>query len=135
MTKLIVALSLLGSATAAVLLSLLLATTAHADDEVQPIDFCRDLSLIANQIMTARQQDRPMSEALPEATDRIKNWGDRYGFEMDMNEAEKAAADMVMAAYEETISPVERYKRIEITEFENAVFKECYEAWTSDSEE
>ena len=54
---------------------------------------------------------------------------------MDMDEAEKAAADMVMAAYEETISPGERYKRIEITEFENGVFKECYEAWTSDSEE
>ena len=76
-----------------------------------------------------------MSEMLPKATKRIKDWSDRSGFEMDMDEAEKAAADMVMAAYEETISPVERYKRIEITEFENGVFKECYEAWTSDSEE
>ncbi len=120
---------------ATVLLSLLLATTAHADDEVQPIDFCRGISLIANQIMTSRQQNRPMSEMLPKATNRIKDWSDRYGFEMDMDEAEEAAADMVMAAYEETISLVERYKRIEITEFENAVFKECYEAWTSDSEE
>ena len=83
----------------------------------------------------ARQQNRPMSEALPEATVRIKNWGDRYGFEMDMDEAEEAAADMVMAAYYETISPVDRYKQIATTEFENAVFKECYEESTSDSEE
>ncbi len=120
---------------ATVLLSLLLATTAHADDEVQPIDFCRGISLIANQIMTSRQQNRPMSEMLPKATNRIKDWSDRYGFEMDMDEAEEAAADMVMAAYEEIISPVEKNKRIEITEFENAVFKECYEAAISDTEE
>ncbi len=120
---------------ATVLLSLLLATTAHADDEAQPIDFCRGISLIANQIMTSRQQNRPMSEMLPKATNRIKDWSDRYGFEMDMDEAEEAAADMVMAAYEEIISPVEKHKRIEITEFENAVFKECYEAATSDTEE
>ena len=119
---------------ATVLLSLLLATTAHADDEAQPIDFCRGISLIANQIMTSRQQNRPMSEMLPKATNRIKDWSDRYGFEMDMDEAEEAAADMVMAAYEEIISPVEKNKRIEITEFENAVFKECYEAAISDTE-
>ena len=120
---------------ATVLLSLLLATTAHADDEAQPIDFCRGISLIANQIMTSRQQNRPMSEMLPKATNRIKDWSDRYGFEMDMDEAEEAAADMVMAAYEEIISPVEKNKRIVITEFENGVFKECYEAATSDTEE
>ena len=119
---------------ATVLLSLLLATTAHADDEAQPIDFCRGISFIANQIMTSRQQNRPMSEMLPKATNRIKDWSDRYGFEMDMDEAEEAAADMVMAAYEEIISPVEKNKRIEITEFENAVFKECYEAAISDTE-
>ncbi len=77
--------------TATVLLSLLLATTGHADDDVQPIDFCREISLIANQIMTARQQNRPMSETLPEATDRIKDWSDRYGIETDIEEAEEAA--------------------------------------------
>ena len=85
--------------------------------------------------MTSRQQNRPMSEMLPKATNRIKDWSDRYGFEMDMDEAEEKAADMVMAAYEEIISPVEKNKRIVITEFENGVFKECYEAATSDTEE
>ena len=112
---------------ATVLMSLLLATTAHADDEFGPIDFCRDISLIANQVMAARQQNRPMSETIPKATNRIKDWSDKYGFDMDMHENEEAAADMVMAAYRKMISPVEDYKRLAITDFENVVFQECYE--------
>ena len=118
---------------ATVLMSLLLATTAHADDEFGPIDFCRDISLIANQVMTARQQNRPMSETIPKATNRIKDWSDKYGFDMDMHENEEAAADMVMAAYRKMISPVEDYKRLNITDFENVVFQECYEAAASDN--
>ena len=75
-----------------------------------------------------------MSETLPMAKNRIKSWGDKYGLEMDMGEAEEMAAEMVMTAYEEMISPVEEYKRQWTTEFENAFFKECYEEVTSDSE-
>ncbi len=118
--------------TAAALLSLLLAMTAHAEDELKPVDFCTDLSLVANQVMKARQRDRPMSETLPMAKNRIKSWGDKYGLEMDMDEAEEMAAEMVMAAYEEMIS-TDPFKRQRTTEFENAFFKQCYEEATSDS--
>ena len=119
--------------TAAALLSLLLAMTAHAEDELKPVDFCTDLSLVANQVMKARQQDRPMSETLPMAKNRIKSWGDKYGLEMDMDEAEEMAAEMVMAAYEEMISSGDEFKQQRTTEFENTIFKECYEEATSDS--
>lgn len=118
--------------TAAALLSLLLAMTAHAEDELKPVDFCTDLSLVANQVMKARQKDRPMSETLPMAKNRIKSWGDKYGLEMDIDEAEAIAAEMVMAAYEEMIS-TDPFKKQTTTEFENAFFKQCYEEATSDS--
>ena len=118
--------------TAAALLSLLLAMTAHAEDELKPVDFCTDLSLVANQVMKARQQDRPMSETLPMAKNRIKSWGDKYGLEMDMDEAEQIAAEMVMTAYEKMIS-TDAFKKQTTTEFENAFFKQCYEEATSDS--
>ena len=85
--------------------------------------------------MTARQQDRPMSETLPLATNEIKSWGDKIGIEMDMDVAEEMAAEMVMAAYKEMISPTDEYKRLMTTEFENTIFKGCYEEMTSDSEE
>ena len=120
---------------ATVLLSIMLATTAYADDEVGPIDFCRDVSLIAKEVMTARQQDRSMSETLLIAIDRVKDWADENGLEMDEEEAEEFGSGMVMAAYEESISPVDEYKRQKTTEFENSIFKECYEGVTSDSEE
>ncbi len=118
--------------TAAALLSLLLAMTAHAEDELKPVDFCTDLSLVANQVMKARQRDRPMSETLPMAKNRIKSWGDKYGLEIDMDEAEEMAAEMVMAAYEKMIS-TDAFKKQTTTEFENAFFKQCYEEATSDS--
>lgn len=85
--------------------------------------------------MIARQQDRPMSSTLPETTNQIKKWGDKYGLEMDLGEAEEMAADMVMVAYEETISFGDEFKRQMTTEFENSIFKGCYEETTSDSEE
>jgi hypothetical protein len=111
------------------------ARTAHADDEITMMDVCTGLSLIAEQVMISRQQDRPMSEALPETTDLLKDLGDKYGREEDMLKLEKMAAILVMSAYEETISPVEKYRRMKITAFENANFKACYESWASDSEE
>lgn len=117
---------------ATALMSILLATTVHADDAFGPVDFCRDLSLIANQVMSARQKNKPMSEVIPVVADRLLSWGDKYGIEMDMDKAERTAAEMVITAYQEMIIPVERLQRIEITEFENAIFQECYEEWTSD---
>ncbi len=94
---------------ATALLSLLLVTTTHAGDELQSIEICTDMSLIARQVMIARQQDRPMSSTLPETTNQIKKWGDKYGLEMDLDEAEEMAADMVMAAYEEMISSGDKF--------------------------
>ena len=121
--------------TLAVLSSLLLATTAYADDEVDEIDICREFSLIAKEIMTARQDDKPMSETLPIAIDRFRDWADKYGFEMDMEDAEEFAAEMVMAAYESSPSFGEEHQRRRISEFENSHFGECYKGLTSDSEE
>ena len=76
-----------------------------------------------------------MSETLPLATNEIKSWSDKIGIEMDMDVAEEMAAEMVMAAYKEMISPTDKYKRLMTTEFENTIFKGCYEEMTSDSEE
>ena len=120
---------------ATVLMSIFLATTVHAEDDFAPVAFCTDLSAVAKLVMTARQQDRPMSETLPMATNQIKAWGDKYGLEMGMDKAEETAAEMVMTAYEEMISSSDGYKRERTTEFENAFFKECYEEVTSDSDE
>ena len=118
--------------TATVLLSLFLATTAFADDEVSEIDLCREASLIANQVMTARQQNRPMSETLSKTIDQFKVWGDKYSLEMDMEEAEEGAAAMVMAAYEVMISTNDEFRQDSVIEFENDIFKECYKGLTSE---
>lgn len=116
--------------TATVLLSLFLATTAYADDEVSKIDVCRDFSIIAKEIMTARQKKRPMSESLPIAIDRIEDWAEEYEF--DAEKAEEMAAALVMAAYKSTSYDVEELRRDEIGEFENLHFEECYKGLTSD---
>ena len=117
-----------------VLLLLLLTSTAYAADDASPIDFCTDMSIIAKEIMTARQKDRPMSETLPMAKNLIKSWGEKYGLEIAMGEAEEMAAEMVMAAYKKMIS-TDPFKKETITEFENNIFAECYKGLTSDSEE
>jgi len=119
---------------AIVLMSILLATTALADDDVRPLEFCRDLSLIANQVMIARQRDKPMSETIPIATDRLIQLTKKYGREIELDEAEELAAGMVMDAYRESIEIFDDDKKLEVTEFENDVFKECYEQATSDEE-
>ncbi len=120
---------------ATLILSLLLATTAHADDEVEPFDFCRDISLIAKEVMKARQQDRPMSETLLIAINRFKNLAEENGREMDEEVAEKFGSELVMLAYKENISATDTYKQQKTTEFENAIFKDCYKETTSNSEE
>ncbi len=124
--------------TATVLLSLLLATTAYADDEVSEIDLCKDLSIIAREIMTARQMDKPLSETLPMALDRMGDMVEKYRGEMDsaeMKEMEEMFAPLVMAAYEVPSYGMEGLGRSEISEFENTTFAQCYEGMTSDSDE
>ena len=115
------------------LLSLMLALPAYAVDEVSEIDVCRDFSMIAKDIMTARQKKRPMSETLPIAVDRIEDWVEEYGFEID---SEEMAATLVIAAHENRVFPnssiYEEERREEISEFENYYFEECYKGLTSD---
>ena len=112
-------------------LSIWLVTTAHADDDISAIDICTDFSLVAKMVMTARQQDRPMSETLPLAKNEIKSWSDKYGLEMGMDEVEVIAAETVMAAYKVVIS-TRSFKKVATTEFENNFFKVCYEKTTKD---
>ncbi len=114
------------------LVSLLLAAPAYADDEVSEIDVCRDYSIIAKDIMTARQKNRPMSETLPFARDRIKDWADKIGLEMDLEEAEKNAAILVMDAYDRPVYQVDTLAQGAISDFENVYFEECYTGLTSD---
>lgn len=106
---------------------LLLSTTAHADGGIAKIDICSGLSQVAKQIMAARQQNMPMSEVLPEAIDGFRNWAEKYGLDLDVDFPEKAASEFVMIAYDELIPLDDRHKSGKVTDFENIVFKRCYE--------
>ncbi len=106
---------------------LLVSTTAHADGEATRIEICKDYSHVAKQVMAERQQDIPMSEVLPETVDGLMNWANKYGFDNDVLKVEAAASGLVMAAFEESILPVDSYKAQMVTDFENTAFKECYE--------
>jgi len=119
------------------LVSLLLATVAYADDEASPMGVCKDLSIIAREIMTARQEDKPMSETLPAALKLFRDMADSYEVEWveEAKEAEEGIVELVMAAYDLPSYPVEVLQTREISEFENEVFAECYKGATSDSEE
>jgi len=122
MTKSIVVLLLL--------LSLLLATPAYALDEDSPLDYCKDLSIIAKKIMTARQMDKPMSETLPIAIERFNDFGDKYEIDIDH---EEVAASLVMAAYETPSYSIEGNQQDAISRFENNIFQDCYTGLTSDN--
>jgi len=117
------------------LASLFLALPVIAADEVSEIDICRDFSLVAKDVMTARQKKRPMSATLPIARDRIKAWADKYGRPMEMEEAEEWAAEIVMHAYRRSASDIVELQRNTISDFENFYFQDCYTGMTSDSEE
>ena len=126
--------------TLAVLSSLLLATTAYADDEVDEIDVCREFSLIAKEIMTARQDDKPMSETLPMAIDLFRNLPKRFGVDAESDldgegEFREAATELVMIAYDRPSYDLDELQQTEISNFENGVFSECYKASISDSED
>ena len=120
-----------------ILLAVPLFAIAAADPPIEEpgaLEVCRDLSYIAREVMQYRQKDRPMSEALSKVIGRIKNWAERLGLGMTTQEAEEMAAPMVMEAYAVPISTLP-FQPEAITEFENEIFRGCYEEWTSDSDE
>jgi hypothetical protein len=115
------------------LMSLMLTPQVFADDGFSTIDVCKSFSLIAKDIMVARQKDRPMSETLPFARDRIKKWADKFGFDLEIKEAEQMAAELVMAAYDRPSFDMDGGNAPhEINSFENLHFEECYKGLTSD---
>ncbi len=141
-------------ATVAVLLALLFATTTYGQDEDASlgIEYCRWLSILAKEIMTARQQDKPMSETLPFALDRLRDFPKDIGVDIeelseDLEEEEQAEmhaemlavienyfqemkpiiTQLVMGAYEAPVFTDEKTQRRWISDLENAVFASCYE--------
>ena len=135
----------------AVLLSLLIATTTYGQDEDASlgIELCRWVSILAKEVMTARQKDTPMSETLPFALDRIKDFpndmgilGEELGeeeraemlaeFENSFQEMKPIITQLVMGAYEAPAFTYEEYQRTAISEFENATFASCYQGWEED---
>ncbi len=109
-----------------------LAAPADAADEVSGIDLCRDFSLIAKDVMTARQKKRPMSETLPNAIKLIEDWAKKYGVEMSWKDAEEGAALLVIPADGRAAYPIDSARQDAIRDFENDHFEECYKGLTSD---
>ena len=118
------------------LASLWPAAPADAADEISGIDICRDFSLIAKNVMTARQKKQPMSETLPDTIKQIEDWAKKYGIEMDAKDVEEGAALMVMPAYDMAAYPSDSNWNPErqdaIRDFENASFEGCYTGLQSD---
>ena len=118
----------------AVVLSLLasqfIVAPAHAVDGVSKIDICRDYSLIAQEVMSARQRNVLMSETLPDVIGRVRDWAEQHGYELGSEGAEEAAAMLVIAAYDTAVYPSDAdfdgERQIAISEFENHHFAECY---------
>ena len=123
MTRPVVILSLLAL--------LMLVVPAGAADQMSEIDVCREFSLIVKDVMTARQKNRPMSETLPIARDRIKKWADKFGFDYDIKKAEERAAKLVMAAYDRPSFGSGGNAEDEISTFENDYFEACYKGLMS----
>ena len=140
--------------TAAVLLSLLLATTTYGQDEdvgfdsqTFDIEYCKWISILARDIMKARQQHTPMSETLPLALDRfgefpmevvglfvpeLEDLDDeeqaelRAGLKAVLQKWKPLITQMVMAAYEAPAFDSEVLQRDAISDYENTFFAECY---------
>ena len=119
------------------------AAPAQEDDTEWNIEYCKWVSLLAKDIMTARQDDAPMSETLPFALDRVDNFFYDMGVdfdELDEEEAELALQEaddfakemkplitkMVMGFYEAPVWTVEMLQTQAISEAENATFASCF---------
>ena len=118
------------------LASLWLPAPADAADEISEIDICLDMSLIAKNVMTARQKKQPMSETLLNTIKLMEDWVKKYGMEMDSKDVEEGAALIVMPAYDRAAYPSNSSWNPErqdaIRDFENEYFEECYKGLTSD---
>ena len=105
-------------------------------EEPSVIDLCRDLSLVAKEVMTAKQEMEPMSEVLPATMKQLQKWAAKYGLEMNSQDAEELSAPLVMAAYDVRDYPDgsawNEERQDAIRNFENESFEECYEKWTSE---
>ena len=149
-------------ATAALLL-LLLATTTYGQDEDTGlgiedfgIEYCKWMSILAKEIMTARQKDKPMSETLPFALDRLRDFPKDMGVdieelseELELEEEEQAEilaefepffqemkpiiTQLVMGAYKAPVFTCEETQRGWISDFENAAFASCYEGYEEEA--
>jgi hypothetical protein len=139
----------------------LLATTTYGQDEDfgwdienSGIEYCKWVSIIARDIMTARQQGKPMSETLPFALDRIRDFPEDMGLDVeelseDMDEEKKAEmlavlenfyqgikpiiTELVMRVYEAPAYTFEENQRTAISELENATFAQCYEGYEEEA--
>ena len=102
----------------------------------QPLTSAEIFLFIAKDVMIARHKELPMSETLPEAIKRIKDWAEEYGFEFESKAMEEIAASLVIPAYDSTVYPrnstFDQARQNEISEFENLHFAECYTGLTSD---
>jgi hypothetical protein len=114
----------------AFLAALILAAPAEADDKFPKIDVCRQFSLIAKDVMIARQGKKPMSETLPRARSRIEVWVKKYGLELGSDWVKEAADVVVLPAYDEFVWPngslYDEKRQDAIDEYENLHFRECY---------
>ena len=120
------------------LLSLLVATPAYADDEPSAMDWCRDISLIARDVMYARQSNVPMSSTLPNTLDELRNMFTELGVDInDMDEEQQEAfgqieeliTRLVMDAYEVPAWDLESLQNDAVNSFENSAFSYCYQGF------
>ncbi len=132
-----------------VVLSLLLAVTAYGQDAGADsgIEFCKWVSILAKDVMTARQHGKPMSETLPFALDRLRGFHEDLGVDVDelsaglsddekadlhaelersYQEVKPAITKMVLGVYKKEVFTDEKLQRDAISDFENGVFASCY---------
>jgi len=140
---------------AAVLLSLVVSAVSYGQDDSDEltledigIEYCRWLSMVAKDIMTARQEDEPMSETLPFALDRVSDFSadllpqieelaggmdEQFRSELfaQLEETETnlrpIVKSLVAGVYEIPVYAAEGNQRRAISEFGNTVFSSCFE--------
>jgi hypothetical protein len=123
------------------LFSQLLAAPAYGQFESYDsnVEFCKWLSILARDVMTARQKNTPMSETLPWAVGRLPDMLSDMGIDVTEWEYEAQVqweehfqgmklivSNLVMEAYGVPALDSPNLKRDSINEFENLVFSACY---------
>ena len=116
--------------------TLLLTLPATASETWQVVDLCRDLSLIARDVMSERQDRQVMSDVLPDTADRVEEWVRKYKLPFDTDEIKELAAIITMEAFESSLFPPGSNWNIDradaISSFENGYFEACFEEWSED---